>query len=159
MSRKAVVGRPVPDIEMRATGGKIFRLGDLKGWNVVLYFYPKDGTPGCTAEGQDFRDHHEKFRKLDTVIIGVSRDTLASHEKFKSRHKFPFDLVSDEDEQLCRAFDVIREKKLYGRPHLGVERSTFLIDKDGVLRKEFRAVKVNGHVEEVLAELRKLTGS
>jgi peroxiredoxin Q/BCP len=159
MSRKAIVGKPIPDLEARATGGKTIRLGDLRGRNVVLYFYPKDETPGCTAEGQDFRDNHEKFRKLDTVIIGVSRDSLALHEKFKVRHKFPFDLVSDEDERLCRAFDVIREKKLYGRPHMGVERSTFLIDKDGVLRKEFRAVKVSGHVEEVLAELRRLTES
>lgn len=157
MSRKAIIGKPVPDLEARTTGGKTFRLGDLRGKNVVLYFYPKDETPGCTAEGQDFRDNHEKFRKLDTVIFGVSRDSLASHEKFKARHKFPFDLVSDEDERLCRAFDVIREKKLYGRPHMGVERSTFIIDKDGVLRKEFRAVKVSGHIEEVLTEIRKLT--
>ncbi|MDH5513253.1 MAG: peroxiredoxin, partial [Gammaproteobacteria bacterium] len=123
---------------------------------VVLYFYPKDDTPGCTLEGQDFRASHGRFKKLKTVILGVSRDSLASHEKFKAKFKFPFDLVSDEGEKLCKLFDVIREKSLYGRKYLGVDRSTFILDGDGVLRREFRGVKVKGHVDEVIEEIRKL---
>ena len=122
----------------------------------MLYFYPRDNTPGCTLEGQDFRDQHAQFKKLKTVIYGVSRDSLASHEKFKARHKFPFELVSDPDEKLCRLFDVIREKSLYGKKYMGVDRSTFILDQDGVLRKEFRGVKVKGHVDEVLGEIRLL---
>ncbi|MCR4302029.1 MAG: peroxiredoxin [Sulfuricaulis sp.] len=154
--KKAVAGKPVPDVEMQATGGKALRLHDLKGKYVVLYFYPKDDTPGCTLEGQDFRDNHALFQKLKTVIYGVSRDSLASHEKFKAKFKFPFELVADEDEKLCQLFGVIREKSLYGRKYLGVDRSTFIIDKDGVLRHEFRGVKVKGHVDEVIGEIRKL---
>lgn len=154
--KKAAAGKPVPDLEAPATGGNTLRLHDLKGKFTVLYFYPKDDTPGCTLEGQDFRDKHGEFRKLKADIYGVSRDSLASHEKFKAKFKFPFELVSDEDEKLCRAFDVIKEKSLYGKKYMGVDRSTFILDQDGVLRREFRGVKVKGHVDEVLEEIRNL---
>lgn len=153
---KIAVGKPVPDIEMQATDGQTFRLSELQGKNVVLYFYPKDNTPGCTTEGQDFRDQYEAFRKLKTEIFGVSRDSLKSHEGFKAKQCFPFDLISDPDEELCQLFDVIKEKSLYGRKYLGIDRSTFIIDKKGILRKEFRGVKVAGHVATVLAEIKKL---
>lgn len=132
------------------------RLKDLRGQNVVLYFYPKDSTPGCTLEGQDFRDVHTKLGRQNTVIFGVSRDSLASHEKFKAKQKFPFELLSDPDEELCKKFDVIHEKTLYGRKFLGVERSTFVIDKDGKLRHEWRKVKVKGHAEAVLDAVKAL---
>ncbi len=157
--KKAVVGKPVPDAELQATSGKTFRLHDLKGKFAVLYFYPKDNTPGCTLEGQDFRDQYSQFKKLKTAVYGVSRDSLASHEKFKANLKFPFELISDEDEKLCKLFDVIREKSLYGKKYLGVDRSTFILDHDGVLRKEFRGVKVKGHVDEVIEEIRKMQTS
>ncbi|MBW7930169.1 MAG: peroxiredoxin [Gammaproteobacteria bacterium] len=149
-------GRKVPDFTLGATGGKEISLAGLRGHPVVLYFYPRDNTPGCTTEGCDFRDHHAAFRKLGAVVLGVSRDSLASHEKFKAQHEFPFDLLADGDEDLCRLFDVIREKNMYGKKVMGVERSTFLIDADGVLRKEWRKVKVGGHVEAVLAALKAL---
>lgn len=154
--KKAAVGKPIPDAKIQATGGKTLRLHDLMGKFVVLYFYPKDNTPGCTLEGQDFRDRYSQFKKLKTAVYGISRDSLASHEKFKANLKFPFELISDEDESLCQLFDVIREKSLYGKKYLGVDRSTFILDQDGVLRKEFRGVKVDGHVDEVIEELRKL---
>jgi peroxiredoxin Q/BCP len=154
--KKVAVGKPVPDIEIRATDDQKFRLSDLQGKNVVLYFYPKDNTPGCTTEGQDFRDHYEEFRKLKTEIFGVSRDSLKSHEGFKDKQCFPFDLIADEDEKLCRLFDVIREKTLYGRKYLGIERSTFIIDSAGLLRQEYRGVKVNGHVTTVLSDVKQL---
>jgi peroxiredoxin Q/BCP len=156
MSGKPSVGRKMADAALLLTGGNKAKLSDYRGRHLVLYFYPRDNTPGCTTEGEDFRDQYKRYQKLNTAILGVSRDSLASHEKFKAKFKFPFDLVSDEDETLCRLFDVIREKTLYGKKHLGVERSTFLIDKDGVLRKEFREVKVTGHVQEVLEEIEKL---
>lgn len=156
MDRKAKLGKPVPNIEAEATGGKTFRLADLKGKNVVLYFYPKDDTPGCTTEGRDFRDHYKKFTSRGTVIYGVSRDGLESHKKFKKKHKFPFHLISDEDETLCKAFDVIKEKSLYGRKYMSIDRSTFIIDKKGILRKEFRGVKVKDHVTAVLDEIKQL---
>jgi len=154
--KKAVLNKSVPDLNISVTGDKPFRLHDLKGKYTVLYFYPKDDTPGCTLEGQDFRDQFNQFRKLKTVVYGVSRDSLASHEKFKAKFKFPFELISDEDEILCKAFDVIREKSLYGKKYMGVDRSTFIIDTKGVLRSEFRGVKVKGHVDEILETLRKL---
>lgn len=154
--KKAAVGKPVPEAEIQATGGKALRLRDLKGKFTVLYFYPKDDTPGCTLEGQDFRDKYGELKKLKAEIYGVSRDSLASHEKFKAKFKFPFELVSDEDEKLCRIFDVIREKSLYGKKYMGVDRSTFILDTDGVLLKEFRGVKVKGHVDEVIQEIQKL---
>ncbi len=144
------MNRVVADFVCTATGDKTVRLKDLRGKNVVLYFYPKDSTPGCTTEGQDFRDLHSKFKRQNTVILGVSRDSIASHEKFKARQSFPFELLSDPDEKLCRKFDVIHEKTLYGRKFMGVVRSTFLIGADGKLRQEWRGVKVKGHAAEVL---------
>ena len=150
------MNRAVKDFKADATGDQTVRLKDLRGQNVVLYFYPKDSTPGCTQEGQDFRDLHAKFRRQKTVIFGVSRDSLKSHEKFKEKQQFPFELISDPDESLCQQFDVIKEKKLYGRTFMGVERSTFLIDKDGKLRAEWRKVKVKGHAEEVLEAVKSL---
>lgn len=150
------MNRVVKDFKADATGDQTVRLKDLRGQNVVLYFYPKDSTPGCTQEGQDFRDLHAKFRRQKTVIFGVSRDSLKSHEKFKEKQQFPFELISDPDETLCRQFDVIKEKKLYGRTFMGVERSTFLIDEHGKLRAEWRKVKVKGHAEEVLETVKSL---
>jgi len=150
------IGKPVKDIKMSLTGDKTIKLSDLKGQNVVLYFYPKDATPGCTIEGQNFRDNLPKFKRQNTVVLGVSRDSLASHEKFRDKQKFKFELVSDIDEKLCKMFDVIKEKNMYGKKVMGIERSTFIIDDEGVLRAEFRKVKVDGHVEEVLAEVKKL---
>ena len=150
------LNRVVADFKAEATGDQTIRLKDLRGQNVVLYFYPKDSTPGCTLEGQDFRDLHSKFRRQQTLILGVSRDSLVSHEKFKAKQKFPFDLLSDPDEKICKKFDVIQEKSLYGRKFMGVERSTFLIDKDGKLRQEWRKVKVKGHAEAVLDAVKQL---
>jgi len=145
-----MINRVVKDFKCAATGGQTVRLKELRGQKVVIYFYPKDATPGCTTEGQDFRDLYRQFRKQNAVILGVSRDSLASHEKFKTKHEFPFELLSDPDEVLCTQFDVIREKTLYGRKFMGVERSTFLIDENGKLRQEWRKVKVKGHAAEVL---------
>ena len=142
--------RQAPDFKCPATGDQTIHLKSLRGKKVVIYFYPKDSTPGCTTEGQDFRDLHAKFKRQNTVILGVSRDSLASHEKFKARQKFPFELLSDPDELLCRKFDVIKEKTLYGRKFMGIERSTFLIDERGKLRQEWRKIKVKGHAAEVL---------
>ena len=149
-------GAAVPDFEMPATGDKTIKLTDLKGNNVVLYFYPKDSTPGCTLEGQDFSDNIEEFNSRGTIILGVSRDSIKSHEKFKTNQSFPFDLLSDRDELLCRLFDVIKEKNMYGKKVMGIERSTFLIDVSGTLRKEWRKVKVKGHVNEVLEAVKTL---
>jgi peroxiredoxin Q/BCP len=156
---KIALGKKVPDFRLPATGGREIRLADLKGSNVVLYFYPKDSTPGCTLEGQGFRDQHARFRRQDTVVLGVSRDSLAAHEKFKEKQNFPFELLSDADETVCRLFDVIKEKNMYGRKVMGIERSTFLIDAAGVLRAEWRKVKVPGHVDEVLAAVKNLGNS
>ena len=144
------LNRVVADFKCAATGDQTIQLKALRGSKVVIWFYPKDSTPGCTTEGQGFRDHFKEFRKHNAVILGVSRDSLASHEKFKSKQNFPFDLLSDPDEKLCTQFDVIHEKNLYGRKYMGIERSTFLIDEAGKLRAEWRKVKVKGHVEEVL---------
>lgn len=156
---KATIGAPIPDVEVKATDAQTFNLGELKGKNVILYFYPKDNTPGCTTEGQDFRDHYDEFAALDTVIFGVSKDSLASHESFKEKQCFPFDLIADTDGSLCELFDVIKEKNLYGKVSLGIERSTFIFDKKGVLRKEFRKVKVDGHVRALLTEIQNLTNT
>lgn len=144
------MNRVVGDFTAESTRDKKIRLRDLRGQHVVLYFYPKDSTPGCTLEGQDFRDLHARFKRQKTVILGVSRDSIASHEKFRDKQSFPFDLLSDPEETLCRKFDVIKEKTLYGRKFMGVERSTFLIDATGKLRREWRKVKVKGHAAEVL---------
>jgi peroxiredoxin Q/BCP len=145
------IGDPIPDLALPATGGKTLRLPDLAGHALVLYFYPKASTPGCTLEGQGFRDAAEGFAAAKTLILGASRDGIKAQENFKAKQGFPFDLLSDTDEVLCRAFDVIKLKKLYGRESLGIERSTFLFDAAGRLRREWRGVKVKGHVDEVLA--------
>lgn len=150
------INRVVADFTCDATGDKKIRLKDLRDQNVVLYFYPKDSTPGCTQEGLDFKELHAKFRRQKTIVLGVSRDSVASHEKFTAKQKFPFDLLSDPDETLCKKFDVIHEKTLYGRKFMGVVRSTFLIDAAGKLRAEWRKVKVKGHAAEVLEAVKSL---
>ncbi len=152
----AQIGKKVPAFKADATGEQVFRLADAKGKNLVIYFYPKDATPGCTLEGQDFRDNHAKFKRNKTLVIGVSRDSISSHEKFKAKQAFPFELLSDPDETLCKLFDVIKEKNMYGRKVMGIERSTFLLGPDGKLRREWRKVKVAGHVDEVLEAVREL---
>jgi peroxiredoxin Q/BCP len=152
----AAVGKKIPAFSAATTGSSKLTSKDLTGTAFVLYFYPKDDTPGCTLEGQDFRDQHDQFKRLKVKVFGVSRDSLSSHEKFKTKYAFPFDLISDPDEALCRQFDVIREKNMYGKKIMGVERSTFLIDSKGVLRNEWRKVKVKGHVEEVLGAAKTL---
>jgi peroxiredoxin Q/BCP len=150
------IGRKIANFSLPATGDKTLSLKDFKGSNLVLYFYPKDSTPGCTLEGQDFRDHFEAFGEANTAILGVSRDSVKSHENFRAKQRFPFDLLSDSEEKLCKQFDVIHEKNMYGRKVMGVVRSTFLIDGNGVLRQEWRKVRVKGHVEEVLAAAQSL---
>jgi peroxiredoxin Q/BCP len=144
------IGKKVKNFTRPATGDKDISLKDLAGKKVVLYFYPKDSTPGCTTEGQDFRDAKAKFSRQNTVILGVSRDSMKRHENFKAKQNFNFDLLSDEDESLCKQFDVIKLKKLYGKEYMGIDRSTFLIGEDGTLLQEWRGVKVKGHVDEVL---------
>jgi peroxiredoxin Q/BCP len=153
---KVTIGKKVPDFRLPATGEQEIALSDFRGKNVVLYFYPKDSTPGCTTEGQDFRDKNNTFKRRNTVILGVSRDSIKSHEKFREKQGFPFDLLSDTEEKVCRLFGVIKEKNMYGRTVMGIERSTFLIDDQGVLRQEWRKVKVAGHVEEVLEAVKAL---
>lgn len=145
------IDQPVTDFTAAATSNTTVTLSELKGSNVVIYFYPKDSTPGCTTEGQDFRDMYSQFQAANTLVFGVSRDGMRAHENFKAKQSFPFELISDPDEELCKLFDVIKLKKLYGKEHMGIERSTFLIDADGVLRKEWRKIKVKEHVAEVLA--------
>ena len=145
------IGKKIKNFKVTATGDKTISLSDYKGKKLVLYFYPKDSTPGCTTEGQDFRDAKGRFTRQNTVIVGVSRDSLKSHENFCEKQKFNFDLLSDSDEALCTQFDVIKMKNMYGKKVRGIERSTFLIDENGILRNEWRKVKVKDHVEEVLA--------
>ena len=150
------VGDAVPDLELKTTGNRIVQLSDFRGKKLVLYFYPKASTPGCTQEGQDFRDAGAAFDQAGAVILGASRDGLKAQENFKTKQSFPFELVSDQDEALCNQFDVIKQKKMYGKEVRGIERSTFLIDSQGVLRREWRGVKVKDHVAEVLAAVREL---
>lgn len=150
------LNRVVPDFKAPMTGDKTVRLKDLRGKKVVLYFYPRDNTPGCTTESQDFRDNHAKFKRQKAVILGISRDNLKSHEKFRDKFDFPFDLISDEEEKLCQQFDVMKDKNMYGKKVRGIERSTFLIDENGKLRREWRKVKIDGHVEEVLSAVKEL---
>jgi len=145
-----MLDQPAPDFELPATGGTNFRLSAARGHSLVLYFYPKDNTPGCTTEGQQFRDLYPQFQKLDCAVYGISRDSIKSHENFKAKMRFPFDLLSDAEEKACKLFDVIRMKNMYGRKVRGIERSTFAIDVAGVVRREWRGVKVPGHVQEVL---------
>lgn len=154
--KKAALGKKVPAFSLPATGDQTFKPGNYKGKNIVLYFYPKDSTPGCTLEGQDFRDAKAKFTRRNTVVFGISRDSMKSHENFKAKQKFNFDLLADEDETACMIFDVIKMKNMYGKKVRGIERSTFLIDDQGVLRREWRKVKVDGHVDEVLEAIREL---
>ena len=150
------IGKKVAKFSLPSTGDKTLSLDDFKGSNLVIYFYPKDSTPGCTLEGQDFRDRHEDFRAAGTAILGVSRDSVKSHENFRAKQRLPFDLLSDTGETVCRQFDVIHEKNMYGRKVMGVVRSTFLIDGNGILRQEWRQVRVKGHVDEVLKAARTL---
>ena len=149
MTPPSLLGVPVPDFEAAATGVP-FKLSTLRGKKVVLYFYPKDNTPGCTTEGQNFRDRHAEFQAADAEIFGISRDSLKSHAGFKSKMSFPFELISDPDETLCLMFDVMKMKNMYGKQVRGVERSTFLIDAVGRVAHEWRGVKVAGHVDAVL---------
>jgi peroxiredoxin Q/BCP len=151
------LGSAAPDLEIQSTGSKTVRLTDYVGQNIVLYFYPKDNTPGCTQEGGDFRDLSERFAALNTVVFGVSRDSLKMHEGFKSRQAFPFELLSDHDETLCGLFDVIRMKNMYGKQVRGIERSTFLFDSRGMLVREWRKVKVKDHAREVLRAVEALS--
>jgi len=147
------IGQPVPNFELPATGDKTLSLADFKGKKLLLYFYPKDNTPGCTQEGQAFRDHYPQFEALNVAILGVSRDSIKMHEGFKCKQSFPFDLLSDADETLCQMFDVIKMKNMYGKQVRGIERSTFLLDENGVLIHEWRKVKVTNHLDEVLQHL------
>lgn len=139
----------IPDFELPSTGNKVFRLSKDSGKNLVIYFYPKDDTPGCTTEGQQFRDAYGEFAKLDCDIVGISRDSIKSHENFKAKMDFPFELLSDSDEAACKLFNVMKMKNMYGKQVRGIERSTFVLDTKGTLRKEWRGVKVPGHVQEV----------
>jgi peroxiredoxin Q/BCP len=156
MMSKTQVGKKVPDFSSTTTDGGTWRLKDARGRKLVLFFYPKDMTSGCTLEAQGFRDQRRAFDKAGTTIVGVSRDSCASHAKFRDKEKLDFELLSDEDEALCGLFDVIREKNMYGRKVMGIERSTFLIDAEGRLAREWRKVKVDGHVAEVLAAAQSL---
>lgn len=149
--RSAKLDKKVPAFSLPATGGNTFRLADAAGRKLVIYFYPRDNTPGCTQEGVAFRDLYPAFRKAGTAIVGVSPDTIASHEKFRTKLALPFELLADEDHAVCDLFGVFKEKSMYGRKFMGVERSTFLLDAGGVLRQEWRKVRVAGHAEEVLA--------
>lgn len=145
------IGKAAPAFNLPATGDQKIRLSSLKGQNVVVYFYPRDATPGCTTESQNFRDAHKAFAKANTVILGISQDPMKSHEKFALKQALNFDLLSDESGDVCKKYDVLKLKKMYGKEFVGIERSTFLIDDNGVLRAEWRKVKVPGHVDEVLA--------
>lgn len=150
------IGQTAPEFDRPATAERQISLASLKGNKVVLYFYPRDATPGCTTESQDFRDRHDQFVTAGTIILGVSQDPIASHEKFKAKQAMPFELISDEDGTMCQAYDVIRLKKMYGKEFEGIERSTFLIDEQGVLRQDWRKVKVPGHVDAVLEAVKAL---
>lgn len=152
----AVLNKKVPAFSADSTSGEKLKSSQLKGQKIILYFYPKDSTPGCTTEGLDFQANLSKFKKQNCIVLGVSRDSLSSHDKFRDKQGFKFDLLSDPEEKLCKLFDVIKEKNLYGKKHMGIERSTFLIDERGFLMKEWRKVKVKGHVDEVLNAVKEL---
>ena len=144
------MNKTIPELQLEMTGEKMLKSSDLKGKKIVLYFYPKDNTPGCTTESIEFQGLKDKFEKLNTKILGISRDSIKSHKKFKDKYDFSFDLISDESEEICKAFDVIKEKNMYGKKYLGIERSTFLIDEDNILIAEWRKVKAKGHAQIVL---------
>jgi peroxiredoxin Q/BCP len=151
------INEVVPNFTFNATNNLTAHLNDFKGKIVILYFYPKDATPGCTTEGQEFRDAYSQFKALNAEIFGISRDSLKSHENFKTKQNFPFELISDNEEHLCQLFDVIKMKSMYGKQVRGIERSTFIIDQKGQLKNEWRKVTVKGHVEEVLNTLKSLS--
>lgn len=153
---KQLEGKKCPDFSGDCTSNKNLSFNDFKGKNLVIYFYPKDSTPGCTTEGQDFRDNYKEFQKYNTEILGVSRDSVKSHENFKQKQSFPFELLSDPDEKMCKSFDVMKLKSMYGKEYIGVDRSTFLISSDGKVAREWRSVKVKGHVAEVLEAVKLL---
>ncbi len=153
---KVKLEKRVPDFTATATNNSEFSLSENIGKNIVIYFYPKDNTPGCTKEGEDFKNQFEEFISNNTIVVGVSRDSVKSHDKFICKYNFPFDLIADEDEAVCQLFDVIKEKNMYGRKYMGIERSTFLINTNGTLINEWRKVKVKGHVEEVLDALKNI---
>lgn len=150
------IDQPAPDFDLPATGDRRIALQNLRGRNVVLYFYPRDNTPGCTREGQDFRDLYADFQQANTEVLGLSRDSVRKHENFSAKHGFSFPLLADTDETVCTAYGVLKPKNMYGRTHVGIERSTFLIDAEGLLRREWRAVKVADHAAEVLAAVAEL---
>ena len=150
------VGDKLPNLTVATTRDEALKLSSLKGKNLVIYFYPKDNTPGCTTEGQNFRDLYGEFQKANAEILGVSRESIKSHQNFINKHEFPFDLISDPDEVLCNAFDVIKEKNMYGKKFMGIERATFLIDGEGIVRQIWRKVKVKGHVDAVLEAVKSL---
>ena len=153
---KNLEGKKCPKFKAHATSNKTISNETFQNQNLVIYFYPKDSTPGCTTEGQEFRDSYKKFKKLNTEILGVSRESIKSHENFKSKQNFPFELLSDPDEKVCKAFDVMKLKSMYGREYMGVDRSTFIIDAEGKVVKVWRGVKVKGHVAEVLEAVKEL---
>jgi peroxiredoxin Q/BCP len=155
--KKVSLNKKVPAFSASVSGGKTWKLADAAGKKLVIYFYPKDNTTGCTAEGAAFRDLHAAFRKAGTIVLGISPDSVTSHDKFKAKMSFPFDLLADEDRAVCQLFDVWKEKSMYGRKYMGVERSTFLLDAGGVLRQEWRKVKVPGHADAVLAAAQALS--
>lgn len=150
------INKLAPDFKLMGSDGKEHSLSDYKGKNIILYFYPKDNTAGCTTEACDFRDNIQSFHDLNAIILGVSRDSLASHDKFITKLSLPFVLLSDPDETVCKLYDVIKEKNMYGKKYMGVERSTFLINKEGILIEEFRKVRVKGHIEKVLDKLKEI---
>ena len=154
---KSLIGKNCPKFKAECTSNKILSNDDFVGKNLVIYFYPKDSTPGCTTEGQEFRDQYKIFKKFNTDIIGVSRDTIKSHENFKLKQSLPFELLSDPDEKVCKAFGVMKLKSMYGREYIGVDRSTFIINDKGKVVREWRSVKVKGHVDEVLEAVKELT--
>ena len=154
---KKLEGKKCPKFNAECTSGITYSNKDFDGKNLVIYFYPKDSTPGCTTEGQEFRDNYSQFKKNNTEVLGVSRDSIKSHENFKEKQSFPFELLSDPDEKVCNAFDVMKLKSMYGREYIGVDRSTFLINDKGIIIKEWRAVKVKGHVNEVLETVKGLS--
>tara|TARA_B100001057_G_C22798384_1_gene930585 strand:+ start:1262 stop:1729 length:468 start_codon:yes stop_codon:yes gene_type:complete len=147
---KIEINSPIPDLTLEGTNNTTFSISNFVGKNLIIYFYPKDSTPGCTNESIDFKDNYDIFQKLNTEIFGISRDSLKSHEKFKAKYSFPFELLSDADEIACELFDVIKMKNMYGKKVRGIERSTFLINTEGKLINEWRGVKVNGHIQELI---------
>lgn len=150
------VGYPAPDFILKGSDSQKHQLSNYKGKRVILYFYPKDNTPGCTIEAEDFRDNIEILKDLNAVVLGVSRDPIASHNKFADKLCLPFILLSDESEEVCRLYDVLKEKNMYGKTVMGIERSTFIIDEEGILRKLFRKVKVDGHIDDIIAALKEM---